>query len=122
MVLDIWTNGTFAIRNERYKLAHFYNSSRYAKWYETDDSGVLDVNWNQNNVNTLLPKLVRNMEPRLQRLCIRYSTYKPILLSNTICTMWVRWSWKQSKQSCTRIWQRCMREQRMIIPKVILNS
>ena len=42
MVLDIWTNGTFAIRNERYKLAHFYNSTRYAKWYETDDGGVLD--------------------------------------------------------------------------------
>ena len=41
-LLDMWTNGTFAIRNERYKLAHFFNSSRYAKWYETDDGGVLD--------------------------------------------------------------------------------
>jgi len=39
---DIWTNGTFAIRNDRYKLIHFYNSTRYAKWYDTDASGVLD--------------------------------------------------------------------------------
>jgi arylsulfatase A-like enzyme len=34
---DLWVNGSFAIRNERYKLMHAYNSSRYAAWYQPDD-------------------------------------------------------------------------------------
>jgi arylsulfatase A-like enzyme len=33
---DMWINGSFAIRNERYKLMHAYNSSRYAAWYQPE--------------------------------------------------------------------------------------
>jgi arylsulfatase A-like enzyme len=30
---DMWQNGTFAVRNEQYKLIHFFNGS-YAQWHE----------------------------------------------------------------------------------------
>jgi arylsulfatase B len=33
---EYWTNGWFAVRNEQYKLAHFFNSSYYAQWYNFD--------------------------------------------------------------------------------------
>eukprot|EP01035_Chromulina_nebulosa_P019029 gene19029-24849_t len=32
---NIWINGSFAIRNERYKLLHAFNGSTYEKWYES---------------------------------------------------------------------------------------
>ena len=31
---DIMTNGWFAVRNQQYKLSHFFNSAYYAQWYE----------------------------------------------------------------------------------------
>jgi arylsulfatase A-like enzyme len=53
MGLDKWTNGSFAIRNEKYKLMHTYDSPIYGKWFEpgtlieNDDSlseGVCNTN------------------------------------------------------------------------------
>ena len=32
---DIWTNGSFAIRNEQYKLMHTFDSPTYGAWYNT---------------------------------------------------------------------------------------
>jgi arylsulfatase A-like enzyme len=34
---DMWTNGSFAIRNSKYKLMHAYDSSTYGAWYDYDD-------------------------------------------------------------------------------------
>jgi arylsulfatase A-like enzyme len=34
---DMWTNGSFAIRNTKYKLMHAYDSSTYGAWYDYDD-------------------------------------------------------------------------------------
>lgn len=34
---DMWINGSFAVRNEQYKLMHAFNSSYYALWYEPED-------------------------------------------------------------------------------------
>jgi arylsulfatase A-like enzyme len=31
---DMMTNGWFAVRNEQYKLAHYFNSAYYAQWYD----------------------------------------------------------------------------------------
>lgn len=35
---DIWKNGSFAIRNERYKLLHSFDSPTYGAWYSTAES------------------------------------------------------------------------------------
>jgi arylsulfatase A-like enzyme len=35
--LDMWTNGSFAIRNSQYKLMHAYDSSTYGAWYDYSD-------------------------------------------------------------------------------------
>lgn len=34
---DMWINGSFAVRNEQFKLMHTYNSSIYAVWYQPED-------------------------------------------------------------------------------------
>jgi arylsulfatase A-like enzyme len=33
---DMWINGSLAIRNNKYKLLHTYNSSTYSNWYEPE--------------------------------------------------------------------------------------
>lgn len=40
---DIWTNGSFAVRNARYKLLHTFESDFYSSWWGSDDhsSGIL---------------------------------------------------------------------------------
>lgn len=35
---NMWTNGSFAVRNKRYKLMHTYNSSTYSLWYQPEDN------------------------------------------------------------------------------------
>ena len=43
---NIWTNGSFAIRDNKYKLMHTYDDPAYGGWYQTDteilDDDVLD--------------------------------------------------------------------------------
>lgn len=34
---NIWTNGSFAVRNSKYKLLHTYNDTKYGAWYSPDD-------------------------------------------------------------------------------------
>jgi arylsulfatase A-like enzyme len=34
---DMWKNGSFAIRNSKYKLMHAYDSSTYGAWYTDSD-------------------------------------------------------------------------------------
>jgi arylsulfatase A-like enzyme len=47
MNLDMWSNGPFAVRNEQYKLIHFFNSSTHAAWYQSeeilDDDTMLEI-------------------------------------------------------------------------------
>jgi arylsulfatase A-like enzyme len=35
---DIWTNGSFAVRDDRYKLLHTFDSKAYGGWYNEADS------------------------------------------------------------------------------------
>lgn len=39
---NIWSNGSFAIRDERFKLMHAFDSTTYGAWYENVDLGSLD--------------------------------------------------------------------------------
>lgn len=34
---DIWYNGSFAVRDEKYKLLHTYEDPKYSLWYESED-------------------------------------------------------------------------------------
>jgi hypothetical protein len=35
---NMWTNGSFAVRNSQYKLMHTYDSSTYGAWWDYDDT------------------------------------------------------------------------------------
>ena len=45
---DMMTNGWFAVRNEQYKLAHYFNSAYYAQWY---DPGVENADDEESNIS-----------------------------------------------------------------------
>jgi arylsulfatase A-like enzyme len=34
---NLWTNGSFAVRNQQYKLMHHFNSSTYGAWFSTSE-------------------------------------------------------------------------------------
>ena len=39
---NIWTNGSFAVRDQRYKLMHTYDDHNYGAWYNTDEAIIDD--------------------------------------------------------------------------------
>ena len=43
--LDMWTNGAFAIRNQQYKLIHYFDNDAYASWQTPYDLLEDDHEW-----------------------------------------------------------------------------
>ena len=43
--LDMWTNGAFAIRNQQYKLIHYFSNDAYASWQTPYDLLDDDHEW-----------------------------------------------------------------------------
>jgi arylsulfatase B len=46
---DIWTNGSFAVRDSRYKLMHTYDDKTYGTWDDIDETTTDDDNLDSGN-------------------------------------------------------------------------
>lgn len=58
---DMWKSGSLAIRDERYKLIHFYNNSVYAGWYDTYVENNDDDNMNTAECSALADEASEGM-------------------------------------------------------------
>ena len=58
---DMWKTGSLAIRDDRYKLIHFYNNTIYAGWYDTYVENTDDDNMDTEECSALADEASEGM-------------------------------------------------------------